>query len=121
MSPTCNGCSQRAQKQSESDATSLCCLYAHRPPLSPCVGSFSSVICKFASFPRSYPPSLPNTADPSPLSHARSDDGKPIYDPYYGIGGSGFQSTYEQCVRYSRAFLEKELGLKVPQHVASQL
>lgn len=28
-----------------------------------------------------------------------SDDGKPIYDPYYVIGGSGFQSTYEQCVR----------------------
>ncbi|CAO1634914.1 unnamed protein product [Sympodiomycopsis kandeliae] len=27
------------------------------------------------------------------------DDGKPINDPYYGIGGSGFQSTYEQCAR----------------------
>ncbi|CAO1625079.1 unnamed protein product [Parajaminaea phylloscopi] len=40
------------------------------------------------------------------------DDGKPIYDPYYGIGGSGFQSTYEQCVRYSKALL-KHVGFDI--------
>ncbi|PWN18471.1 putative LTP1-protein-tyrosine-phosphatase [Microstroma glucosiphilum] len=27
------------------------------------------------------------------------EDKKAINDPYYGIGGSGFESTYEQCVR----------------------
>jgi len=31
------------------------------------------------------------------------DDDKPILDPYYG-GISGFERTYEQCVRYSTAF-----------------
>ncbi|CAO1615115.1 unnamed protein product [Jaminaea pallidilutea] len=40
------------------------------------------------------------------------DDGKGIMDPYYGIGGSGFESTYEQCLRYSKAFL-KHLGFDV--------
>ncbi|KAF8320128.1 phosphotyrosine protein phosphatases I [Clavulina sp. PMI_390] len=33
------------------------------------------------------------------------DDNKPIQDPYYG-GISGFETTYEQCVRYSNAFFK---------------
>lgn len=37
------------------------------------------------------------------------DDGKPIADPYY-IGSHGFEDTYKQVLRYSRAFLQ-ELGL----------
>ncbi|PAV21940.1 phosphotyrosine phosphatase [Pyrrhoderma noxium] len=32
-------------------------------------------------------------------------DGKPIGDPYYG-GQDGFEEVYEQCVRYSNAFLD---------------
>lgn len=32
------------------------------------------------------------------------DDKKAIADPYYGAD-NGFQTSYEQCVRYSRAFL----------------
>ena len=39
------------------------------------------------------------------LLFGQFDDKKPIYDPYYGIGGSGFDSTYEQCVRYSKVSL----------------
>jgi len=31
------------------------------------------------------------------------DDNQPIQDPYYG-GIRGFETTYEQCVRYSNAF-----------------
>jgi low molecular weight phosphotyrosine protein phosphatase len=30
---------------------------------------------------------------------------KEIDDPYYG-GNSGFDAAYEQCVRYSRGFLD---------------
>lgn len=37
------------------------------------------------------------------------DDGRPIADPYY-IGNNGFEDTYRQVLRYSRAFL-RELGL----------
>lgn len=37
------------------------------------------------------------------------DDKKVIADPYYGVD-NGFQTSYEQCVRYSRAFLN-HLGL----------
>jgi len=33
------------------------------------------------------------------------DDGKPIQDPYYG-GLGGFESCYQQCVRYSNKFLD---------------
>ncbi|KAH8120181.1 phosphotyrosine protein phosphatase I superfamily [Phellopilus nigrolimitatus] len=32
-------------------------------------------------------------------------DGKPIADPYYG-GARGFEDVYQQCVRYSEAFLD---------------
>ncbi|KAJ1035736.1 hypothetical protein NDA13_000396 [Ustilago tritici] len=38
------------------------------------------------------------------------DDGKPIADPYYIGGKDGFEDTYKQVLRYSRAFLQ-ELGL----------
>lgn len=37
------------------------------------------------------------------------DDGKPIADPYYQRG-NGFEDTYQQCLRYSHAFL-RHLGL----------
>ncbi|GAA6008599.1 hypothetical protein JCM11491_003362 [Sporobolomyces phaffii] len=40
------------------------------------------------------------------------DDGKDIVDPYYG-GIEGFEKAYEQCVRYSEAFL-KEIGYPAP-------
>ncbi|GAA5894813.1 tyrosine protein phosphatase LTP1 [Sporobolomyces salmoneus] len=40
------------------------------------------------------------------------DDGKDIVDPYYG-GVEGFEKAYEQCVRYSEAFL-KEIGYPAP-------
>jgi len=33
------------------------------------------------------------------------DDGKPIVDPYYG-GMVGFEACFEQCKRYSNAFLD---------------
>lgn len=32
-------------------------------------------------------------------------DGKPIGDPYYG-GQDGFEEVYQQCVKYSNAFLD---------------
>jgi len=34
------------------------------------------------------------------------DDNKPISDPYYGTM-SGFEKTFEQCVRLSNAFLDE--------------
>ncbi|KAI0036635.1 phosphotyrosine protein phosphatase [Vararia minispora EC-137] len=33
-------------------------------------------------------------------------DGKPISDPYYGNAASGFEQTFHQCVRLSKAFLD---------------
>lgn len=33
------------------------------------------------------------------------DDGKPIEDPYYDV--AGFDEVYQQCLRYSRAFLDQ--------------
>ncbi|KDQ63421.1 hypothetical protein JAAARDRAFT_377981 [Jaapia argillacea MUCL 33604] len=38
-------------------------------------------------------------------------DGKPIADPYYGSMG-GFETCYQQCVRYSKAFLDQVVGEK---------
>ena len=38
------------------------------------------------------------------------DDAKPIADPYYISGKHGFEVTYQQCLRYSHAFLQ-HLGL----------
>ncbi|KZT37408.1 LMWPc-domain-containing protein [Sistotremastrum suecicum HHB10207 ss-3] len=37
------------------------------------------------------------------------DDGRPIADPYYG-GIDGFERCYQQCVRYSNAFLDQAFG-----------
>ncbi|KAH8099426.1 phosphotyrosine protein phosphatase [Cristinia sonorae] len=37
------------------------------------------------------------------------DDGKAIADPYYG-GIGGFERCYQQCVRYSNAFLDEVVG-----------
>ncbi|EIN14089.1 phosphotyrosine protein phosphatase [Punctularia strigosozonata HHB-11173 SS5] len=34
------------------------------------------------------------------------DDGKPIADPYYG-GMNGFEQVFQQCIRYSNAFLDQ--------------
>ncbi|KAF8528004.1 putative LTP1-protein-tyrosine-phosphatase [Hysterangium stoloniferum] len=34
------------------------------------------------------------------------EDDKPIEDPYYG-GVAGFDDVYQQCLRYSRAFLDQ--------------
>ncbi|KAI0788524.1 phosphotyrosine protein phosphatase [Abortiporus biennis] len=36
-------------------------------------------------------------------------DDKAIEDPYYG-GNKGFERVYEQCVRYSQAFLDEVVG-----------
>ncbi|PSS37589.1 hypothetical protein PHLCEN_2v605 [Hermanssonia centrifuga] len=36
-------------------------------------------------------------------------DDKAIADPYYG-GMNGFEEVYEQCVRYSNAFLDEVIG-----------
>ncbi|TDL28626.1 phosphotyrosine protein phosphatase [Rickenella mellea] len=34
------------------------------------------------------------------------EDGMPIDDPYYG-GARGFETCYQQCIRYSNAFLDQ--------------
>lgn len=36
-------------------------------------------------------------------------DGKAIPDPYYG-GINGFEQVYQQCVKYSNAFLDEVVG-----------
>lgn len=36
-----------------------------------------------------------------------------IDDPYYG-GTDGFETCYQQCVSFSKAFLKKELGVNIP-------
>jgi len=36
-------------------------------------------------------------------------DNKPIVDPYYG-GISGFERCYQQCLKYSNAFLDEVAG-----------
>ncbi|CAE6427506.1 unnamed protein product [Rhizoctonia solani] len=38
-------------------------------------------------------------------------DSKPIADPYYG-GINGFETAYDQCVRYSNGFLDQIFGKK---------
>ena len=48
-----------------------------------------------------YDPSLPSGAKPQSIA-----------DPYYG-GKSGFEKSYEQCVRYANGFLD-DLDRKYP-------
>lgn len=41
------------------------------------------------------------------------DDDKSIQDPYYG-GMNGFETCYQQCVRYSNKFLDTVFGSSTP-------
>ncbi|KOS13234.1 ltp1-protein-tyrosine-phosphatase [Malassezia pachydermatis] len=47
---------------------------------------------------------LKNIQRAQPKNSSTNDDNSTIYDPYY-IGDHAFDSVFEQCERYSRAFL----------------
>ncbi|GFZ45693.1 hypothetical protein JCM24511_03422 [Saitozyma sp. JCM 24511] len=90
------------------DNSNLQTLLHRRPPTS------SAHISLFGSFDPTLLP-LPHSGSPNSSHSSRSSGsssdsklhGKPraISDPYYG-GPSGFDKCYEQCVVYSRGFIE---------------
>ena len=46
------------------------------------------------------------------IEETSEDQGEELADPYYG-GDDGFEEVFEQCVRFSRAWIQRLLGWEI--------